>query len=67
MATKSVCVPLSSRNAIPRIWTSDTVYVNCHECEGTTCNSVCIYTITKDAEKALCPRKGKEGLVCGGI
>jgi hypothetical protein len=67
VSVKFICVPLSNRNAIPMVWTSDVVYVNCYECKEKICNSVCIYTLIKDAERTLCPRKGKDGLACGGI
>jgi hypothetical protein len=67
MSIKFVCAPLSSRNAIPRAWTSDIIYINCCDCKEKICNSVCIYALLKDAERKLCPRKGKDGLACGGI
>lgn len=50
-----VCVPLSERNAIPRLWTGDTLYVNCYDSDNTIGNGTCIYDILKDPDRRLCP------------
>ena len=54
-AMQIVFVPLSERKAIPRLWTSDTLYVNCYECQKMNINGVCIYDIINNQEKKLCP------------
>lgn len=54
-AIQIVFVPLSERSAIPRLWTSDTLYVNCYECKKSDIKGVCIYDILKDSDKKLCP------------
>jgi hypothetical protein len=62
-----VCVPLSDRKAIPRLWTSDIVYVNCYECEKVECRGVCVYVLLNDTAKNLCPHKGGKPKICGAI
>ena len=52
-----VYVPLSERNAIPRLWTDDTLYINCYDSIKNLCNGVCIYDLLDDSEKKLCPLK----------
>lgn len=60
-----VCVPLSERKAIPRLWTSDAVYVNCFDCGNAVRNGVCIYDMLNDADKRLCPLTAKNGAGAG--
>lgn len=55
-----ICVPLSSRGIIERVWTSDTIYTNCHSCkceQRDHCDRICIYDLISDTDKNLCPRK----------